>query len=202
MPEPKGESQLRALASRFGEAEARIRLLLAEALTGNRRHLLREALELLIALRREDAEDAVAAAYIVALGRAGKPNAVEDLALSLAKRLDQGTKTAYQRAPAAFRHVTPDSLTDWSLEAVTADVDKQGKRWPLGAWGDMQCHTIGRRASSRGTLHRVGSDGKVTVSSHGTQSEVCKPLEGKMFDVFKAPTPPFHPHCQHYLIPA
>ena len=94
------------------------------------------------------------------------------------------------------------SLTDWSLEAVTADVDRQGKRWPLGAWAGMNCRTIGRRASSRGTLHRVGPDGKVKVSDHNTTSEVCKPLEGKTFDVFDAPTARFHPHCKHYLIAA
>jgi hypothetical protein len=103
-------------------------------------------------LRLRDYTAPVIAAYIAALGRNGNPNAVDDLARSLGRRMHGGAKEAYQRAPFAFRHVTPSNLTDMALEAVTAEVDKQGRRWTLGLWADMPTHTLGRRASSRGTL--------------------------------------------------
>jgi hypothetical protein len=57
-----GEADLRALSEHFTRAETRIRGLLAKAPTGDRRALLTEARELLVALRREDARGPVAVA--------------------------------------------------------------------------------------------------------------------------------------------
>jgi hypothetical protein len=202
---PEGEGQLRQLAQRFADAEARIRDLVREAVKGNKRDLLAEALAILIALRQLDIRRPVTSAYVVAfvaVGNGGELRTPTDLARSLHLKLDQAAATASERSRVAFRRATVDNLEEMSLEAVTADVDRQGKRWPLGAYAEMQALTIGRHASSRGTLDAVGPTGFVKVSDHNTKSEVCKPLEGKTYKATEAPQPPFHPHCKHYLIPA
>jgi uncharacterized membrane protein YgcG len=203
MPDPPGEQELRALARRFEDTEARIRALISNAPDGNRRALLTEALEALIALRRQDLAAPVTAAYLAAfraVRRGGNPQAVRDLSRSLAAKLDDAATTASDNTRAAFRAVTPDNLEELQHDAVTAHVDRVGKRWTLGAYAEMTASTIGRRASSRGTLDGVGPGGSVTVSSHGTNNPVCQPLEGKTFPAGRAPQPPFHANCKHYLI--
>ena len=200
---PAGEADLGALSERFAQAEARVRALLAKAPAGDRRKLLTEALAILVALRHEDTRMPVIMAYLAAfraVRRGGVAQDARDLAGSLALKLDRGARTASGAAREAFRTVTRENLEQIAATAVTAHVGKDGTRWPLGAYAEMQTRTIGRRATSRGTRHAVGA-GFVEVSSHGTKNPICAELEGQQFPAESAPEPPFHPNCQHVLIP-
>src|SRR5437762_602765 len=113
-PPPAGEDDLRALATRFANAERRIRALIAAAPDGDRRDLLREALELLVALRQHLADGAagaaVQAAYVAARGGGGR--AVDDLARSLHLKLDRGARTASGSAREAITTATADNLDE------------------------------------------------------------------------------------------
>jgi hypothetical protein len=110
---PAGEASLRALAERFADAEARVRALLARAPEGDRRELLKEAVAILIALRRENFRGPVHAAYLDAfraIRRGGSRTAANDLAGSLAVKLDRGAQTASASARDAFRRATTENL--------------------------------------------------------------------------------------------
>lgn len=210
MPELPAEADLRALARRFEESERRVRALVAEAIDGDRRRLLREILLVLAELRTLDVGQAVESAYVgaaraVNLLTKGEPGnadvrAVRDLAGSLAKKLDEGPQEAARRAREAIVSVTSDNLEDAQHEAVTAHVDDDGRRLPLGSYAAMETNTIGRHASSRGIRDAVG-DGLVTISSHGTNVPVCIPIEGVTMPA-SSPLPPYHPGCGHTAYPA
>jgi hypothetical protein len=130
MPDlPAGERDLRVLSERFAQAEARIRALLARAPEGDRRKLLVEALAILIALRREDFRAPVITAYLAAFRavrrRGGRARAVDDLAGSLAAKLDRGPQTAAIRVREAVRAVTADNVEEraprrWLPTSTTA----------------------------------------------------------------------------------
>jgi hypothetical protein len=200
--DPPGEADLRQLAGRFDYTERQIRGLLARAPNGDRRAPLAAVLGLLVALRQLDMRRPVIRAYLIAftaVGNGGELREPRDLAASLHMKLDQAAVTASQHSRGALRTATADNLEETTQQAVTAYTDAQGKRWPLGAYASMETHTIGRHASSRGTLDAVGPRGHVTVSSHGTHNPICLPLEGETFPAATAPQPPFHPHCKHYL---
>jgi hypothetical protein len=95
MPEPPhGEANLRGLAHKFQVAEGRILVLLEQAVTGDRRSLLSEALTLLFALRRTNFYTPTVLAYLAAFRSVSDAPTgdVSDLAGSLAKRLDGGAK--------------------------------------------------------------------------------------------------------------
>jgi hypothetical protein len=200
---PAGERGLVELARRFASVERRVRVLLARAPGGDRRRLLTAALEELIGLRRLDPGEAVAAAYLAAFRRirsGGEAGAVGDLAGSLARKLDDASLTAQTSAREAFRVVVPENFEEVEAIATTAYIGEDGSRWPLAAYAEMQTRTIGRRATSRGTVDAVG-EGFVEVSSHGTTNPVCIELEGERFPAAAAPQPPFHPNCEHILEP-
>jgi hypothetical protein len=136
MPDPpRGEADLRALSERFSEAERRIRALIARAQKGDRRGLVIEAIAILITIRRLDFGVPVITAYLdafhaVRLGGAALPAGADDLAGSLAKRLDGGVQTATANAREAFGSVTEDNLEEVAHEALTAHVDTRGTRGP------------------------------------------------------------------------
>ncbi len=191
---PPGEADLRALARRFADAERRVRALLARAPEGDRRELLSEALTLLEALRREDLRAPVFAAYLAAF-RATRPGgdvaAVEELAGSLALKLDRGAQKAAESAREAFVAVTAENLEETAAAAVTAHVGADGTRWALGPYAEMQTQTIGRQASTRGTADAVG-DGKVIVEVG--KCAYCATFAGEAVVGIDA-LPPFHPNC-------
>lgn len=163
---PEGEADLRALARRFDDAERRVQDLLDRAPEGNRRELLTEALDLLVALRREDLRGPVITAYLAAfrdVRSGGGAGAVRDLAGSLAKRLDGGARTASESVRAAFRTVTVENIEEITAMATIAHTDAAGNRWGLGAWAGMNTTTIGRQATSRGTRDALPPDHKVVI---------------------------------------
>jgi hypothetical protein len=196
--EPPGEAGLRALSERFARAEARIRALVAGAPEGDPRKLLTEALTILLALRRLDARDPIATAYLAAFGSVvGGPARrrrarTDDLAGSLALRLDRGAQTAYASAREAFARASPDNLEQVRATATTAHVDSRGTRWPLGAWAYMNTTTIGRQASTRGVVDAVGAGAKLIVEVSGCS--YCETFAGEAI-VGEDPLPPFHPSC-------
>jgi hypothetical protein len=195
VPEPpKGEIYLRALASRFEDAEARIRRLIADTPQGDRRALLAEALQLLIALRRLDVEGPLLAAYLAAFKDRSEADsdAVSDLAGSLRKKLHQAAVIASDSARQAFRRVTRDNIDEMADVAVVANIDARGTSWTLGHWARMNTDTIGRQASSRGLAHAVGEGGEVVINV-GT-CQWCQSHAGGGV-IGEIALPPYHPSC-------
>jgi hypothetical protein len=192
MPKPPtGEADLRRLAERFQRAEGYILGTLSTAVTGDRRQATTRALEVLAALRLLDLKAPVVTAYLTEHPK-GRPDAVRDLAGSLAKRLDQGARTAADGVHEAFAHVTKDNLDEMLTSAVTAAVDQRGNRWSLGRWATMQTQTLGRQATSRGLTDSLGDGGLVTINT-GTCSW-CRSHGGDVI-IGESPLPPYHPSC-------
>ena len=212
MPEPPpGEADLRALAERFSEAETRIRALVARSVEGSRRDNLTEALDLLGALRGEDFRGPVGRAYEVARrdgaskvvrarsapqreSRRARPEAkVDDLARSLHRKLDRGIQTVEANVRKAIPKVTADNLEEMTAFAVTAYIDRGRTLWTLSSWAAMTTETIGRQASSRGTIDGVGKGRKVVVDVG--ECELCNSLFSGELVVGEDPLPPGHPGC-------
>ena len=121
--------------------------------------------------------------------------AVDDLALSLAAKLDRGAQTAQGNVRRAFVRAPDDPL-----DAVVAHVDRSGQRWGLGSYGEMTTQTIGRQATSRGVADAVGKGGRVTVDVG--ECAYCQELfEGELV-VGVDPLPPGHPNCSCLAVPA
>lgn len=191
MPEPPpGEDDLGALARRFEDVERRVRALIARAPEGDRRKLLTEALNLLVALRREDFRGPVISAYL-AFKRGGDAGAVADLAGSLAKKLDRAAQTASANAREAFTKVTQDNVEELANAGVVAHEDDRGTRWALASYAALQTATLGRAASSRGV--RDSKPKTVTIEVSGCP--YCQEFEGT-YAIAEVPGwPPFHPSC-------
>jgi hypothetical protein len=196
MPEPpEGEADLRALAKRFIESEVRIRNLVRAATNGDRQGLLVAALAILVALRQLNMRLPVTRAYIAAFtqtGRGGDLRPPDDLAGSLAKKLDGGAQTASQNAREAFRQVSTTNVDEMATKAVVANVDERGTSWSLSHWAKVNTDTIGRQATSRGLAHAVGEGNTVTVQVG--ECEWCREHAGEAV-VGQDPLPPYHPGC-------
>lgn len=208
---PPGEASMRALIGAFVSAERDIRELLTKAIKGRREKHLSDAISILAELRKEDPTEALQAAYADAYDDAAlkveekaQGDAISDpirpLTDALREKLDEGVSETESRLGKAFRSVTEENYDDVATSALVAHVDDANREWSLGSWADMTISTLGRRATSRGIVNAVGR-GQVQVSSHGTTHPVCQPLEGVVFHAQAAPEPPFHPGCQHMLIP-
>jgi hypothetical protein len=197
MPEPpEGETDLRELASRFEAADQRIRNLVRAAANGDRRELLFAALAILIALRQLDMRLPVTRAYIAAFtqtGRGGDLRPPDDLAGSLAKKLDGGAHTASQNAREAFRQVSTTNVDEMATKAVVANVDERGTSWSLSHWAKVNTDTIGRQATSRGLAHSLGDGGRFVVDVG--ECERCRELFTGTLIVGRDPLPPGHPSC-------
>jgi hypothetical protein len=192
MPDPpEGEADLRDLSAHFMRAEGTVLGLLAEAATGDRHATTKQALELLASLRQLDLKGPVASAYLHQHTK-GRPDAVRDLAGSLARRLDNGAQVAGDSVRTSFRAVTADTIDQHVTAAVTAAVDARGIRWSLGRWAEMNTQTIGRQASSRGITDRVGQGRTVTIDAG--ECSFCQEFAGEAV-VGQDPLPPFHPNC-------
>ena len=83
--------------------------------------------------------------------------------------------------------------------------------YKVGPYSKMVARTEMRRLQSQGVLNACNQYGNdlVEVSDHGTETEICLPYEGQTYSIsgnsirFPALTaePPYHPNCQHYLVP-
>lgn len=210
-PPLPAEVELLALAGRFAEAERRLRDLVRQAVDGDRRVLLTEALAILHLLRL-DAQDAgplaevayaISATAVAAL--TGRPAATgaraADLGRSLAQQLDRAALRAEEGSRWAFATVRPDTLVEGQQAAVTAQVDRAGNRRALGQVAGEAAETIARAATTRGVTDTLGPAGRVRFSKHGTTNLICKRFEGQTFAVASAPRPPLHPRCGHRLEP-
>jgi hypothetical protein len=192
MPQPPaGEQDLQDHALRFARAEGAILAHLGYAATDDRAAATRRALQVVTALRTLDHRTPVVAAYLHE-HPLGRPDAVRDLAGSLARRLDIGAQTAADSIRATFARVTTDNLNEAATAAVTAAVDRRGVRWSLGRWADMQCTTIGRQATSRGIADQVGEGNTVTVNTG--DCDWCQSHAGDAV-IGTNPLPPYHPNC-------
>jgi hypothetical protein len=208
-----GEDRLRALSRRFADAERRVRALVTAAPEGDRRELLREALTILVDLRElaTGADLDLMRAYAIAAGGissiTGEPvpdaERARDLGRTLALRLDRAAARAEEGARSAIASVTAETLDNALTTASTGYVNTSGARLPLGRYTDMQIETLGRSATSRGTRDAVRRGGFIQISSHHTESEICKPIEGKVYPVDAPSTrwPPYHPYCRHLALP-
>lgn len=99
-------------------------------------------------------------------------------------------------------------VDDLLHEGVTGFVDNGGRRWTLESYAKMAARTTTREAASAGTANRMDElDLKlITISDHGTTTELCKEYEGKTFALPGETVegyetidqlPPFHPNCEH-----
>lgn len=104
--------------------------------------------------------------------------------------------------------VTKGIVDDLIHEGVTGFVDNAGRRWTLESYAKMAARTTTREAASAGTANRMADlDLKlITISDHGTLTELCKEYEGKTFALPGETVegyetidqlPPFHPNCEH-----
>jgi hypothetical protein len=192
------EDDLRGLARRFADAERRVRSLLQEAPTGNRRVLLAEALSVLLALRWDAIEAGVHVerAYhvaAVAINRlTGQPIPAAEkahrLGLALSWRLDAAVAQAEEGARRAFAQVQADTTAEQGAAAVTVGTDRAGRARYLGAEADMLTRTLGRRAVSM-----VPRDmGIELVDISGGTCPICEPFQGEHPATLE---PPFHASC-------
>lgn len=102
-----------------------------------------------------------------------------------------------------------DELTG---EARAAFIDRAGRRWELDVYTRMVARTTTAEAATAGTIGRLRDNDMdlVTISDHGTQTPLCQEFEGHTYSISGRDNryprlrlyPPFHPGCQHYVMPA
>lgn len=89
--------------------------------------------------------------------------------------------------------------------------DAAGKRWGLEQYAHMAVRTIGRQAVTEGTVYAMAEAGYdlVTVSKTENPGSACLPWDGGTFSLKGTENhppllvlPPFHPECEHYIVPA
>lgn len=117
-------------------------------------------------------------------------------------------------ASGSTRRETSRRLADkLARQGITGFVDKRGAQWQLDTYVEMVARTTTREAMSVGTDRRMRETGQqlITISAHATDTEICKPYEGKTFALpgIEVPgydtidtLPPFHPRCLHVATPA
>ncbi|MEJ7783176.1 MAG: phage minor capsid protein [Solirubrobacteraceae bacterium] len=105
------------------------------------------------------------------------------------------------------RRQTSRALADrLAREGSTAFIDRRGARWQLDTYSKMAVRTTTREARSAGTAQRMLETGQqlITISDHGTETEICKPYEGGTFALPGSAVPgyetidqlpPFHPNA-------
>jgi hypothetical protein len=187
---PPGEADLRVHAEQFMRAEGYVLVQLGFAID-DRQSATRLALKRLNELRQLDHRTPVVTAYLHEHPK-GHPDAVRDLAGSLAKRLDLGARTAADGVRDTFTRVTMGNLDELLQSPLTAAMDARGNRWALGAWAAMNTLTIGRQATSRGLSDRVGDGARVSIAVG--QCGWCRDHAGDAV-IGQDPLPPYHPSC-------
>jgi hypothetical protein len=189
---PEGEADLRTLAQRYETAEGQVRELLTRAPNGDRRTLLTAALGMLVVLRKLDPRGAITTAYLHEVPF-GDEAAVDDLAGSLHKALDDGVRRAQTGSRRAFRLATEENIEELSDEAVLAHEGRDGTRWSLGRWATMQTSTLGRHSTSRGFADNAGEGTGFVVQ--GSKCVLCRTLFSGVKAVGRDRLPPGHPGC-------
>jgi len=194
------EGVLRDLARRFAEAERRVRDLVAAAPEGDRIELLKEALDVLIAMRTDAHFAAHDVTVVYALSAkalnllTGLPmtdaKRADVLARSLETRLVRAVATAEVGARHAIGTARPDNLEDSQREAVGARYNRAGQLMPLGAEVLMLTRTIGRHTVSLAGSDMLGEGAAVIIA--GGSCPICLPRQGEQPASLR---PPFHPHC-------
>lgn len=179
------------------------------------------------------AVDGVIGGTAVAFGGVHE-QAVAVLAENMSQRLGLARATVGRRADDAFRKAalkeTALGLVEGSTrpevsdrlrarlvregvtDATTGFVDKAGRRWGLERYTRMVAMTTTREAQTAATANRLVERGQdlVTISSHRTETPLCKRYEGKTFSLTGRTAgypvidvlPPFHPGCWHVVTPA
>jgi hypothetical protein len=147
-----------------------------------------------LALRLGDARDLV--------GR----NAADVYRRAALEAIGEGTAAGGTR-----REISATLARELERDGVTGFVDRRGARWGLDTYSEMATRTTTREAMSAGTRNRMLETGQdlVTISSHGTTTEICIPYEGETFSISGKTEgydvldtwPPFHPNCLHVATP-
>lgn len=93
---------------------------------------------------------------------------------------------------------------------VTVLLDRGGRKWALGRYGEMLARTHILQANNEATINRaqeIGSD-IVQISDHNTTTPLCQEFEGNIYSLSgnsanypQLPDePPFHPNCEHFIL--
>ena len=104
-------------------------------------------------------------------------------------------------------------ILDYLRGLITDDnlIEIKGKMWRAGKYAEMVARTTLREAQTQATvdLCREYDNDLVQVSDHQTICDICKEYEGKIYSLSGASDkydrlpedPPWHPNCQHGLLP-
>lgn len=85
------------------------------------------------------------------------------------------------------------------------------KRYKANTYAELVARTRTREAQSEAAINTIQEFGQdlIQISSHGTDTDICKEFEGKVFSLtgstrgypILTDTPPYHPNCKHVIIP-
>lgn len=113
----------------------------------------------------------------------------------------------------ASRQVVAATIRDYLMDQVDEDglINVKGRRYQPRYYAELVARTEMRKAQSEAVINscREYETDLVEVSSHGTETKICKPYEGNVYSISGNSTefpyldqqPPFHPNCQHFLYP-
>lgn len=113
----------------------------------------------------------------------------------------------------ASRGILKKQVFNYLKENVKSDnfIVINGKNYKMGKYAEMVARTEMRKAGSKATkeLCREYDNDLIEVSDHGTDTEICQIYEGNVYslngqtpgyDIIDM-LPPFHPNCQHSILP-
>ncbi len=113
----------------------------------------------------------------------------------------------------ASRQVVAKAIRDYLFDQMDENglINVKGRRYQPGYYSKMVARTEMRKAQSEAVINscREYDNDLVAVSSHGTTTPACLPYEGGTFSIsgrsveypYLEAEPPYHPNCQHYLVP-
>lgn len=203
-----------ALFRLFAAVEALIRQLVGlAARDGDREALLAEAIEALDRLAEAvtAVPELVEEAFLEAVAEVLPDGAplpeltpeAEKAGRRLEERLAEATESARERVPEAIRSVTGETAEEAAQDATTGRVTRDGRRYPLGTYADAIARHELRRIEAEGKLAALPPGAEVKYSSHQSANPICRPLEGRVWEVDDPGlvVPPAHPNCGHRLEP-
>lgn len=131
------------------------------------------------------------------------PEEESTLLESISLAVEKGTSR--QRVYARIRHFIQLKIGDGDLIRIN------DRYYNIKKYSMLVARTEMRRSQSEGVINAClkYQNDLVQVSDHGTDTEICLPYEGGTFSLsgrdndFDAleMKPPFHPNCQHFLVP-
>jgi hypothetical protein len=90
-------------------------------------------------------------------------------------------------------------------------IEINGRHYNLRKYSMLVARTEMRKSQSSGVLNscKQYDNDLVEVSNHGTTTPICEPYEGNTYSLsgrtkgfpYLDTSPPYHPNCQHFLIP-